>query len=103
MGSARPSRGVSIKEFIEGHVITEILIFLEARVKSIYLANSFTVLEEDFRQAIGEFHCDLVDGEKYSRPRGALDFEIVAVIVVELLQRLDDEEVHRKPDGTTPV
>src|SRR5439155_16344499 len=33
----------------------------------------------------------------------ALDLEVVAVEVVELLQRLDEEIVHGEPDGAPPV
>ena len=38
-----------------------------------------------------------------ARAGGALDFEIVAQVVVELLQRLDQQIIHRKPDRPAPV
>ena len=34
---------------------------------------------------------------------GAFDLEIVAVVVMELLQRLDDQVVDREPDRPAPV
>src|SRR5258708_4853452 len=35
--------------------------------------------------------------------RRALDLEVVAVVVMKLLQRLDDEVVRRHPDGPAPI
>src|SRR5258708_5098942 len=38
-----------------------------------------------------------------SRSGRAFHFEVLAIIVMELLQRLDDEEVQGEPDGPAPV
>ena len=48
------------------------------------------VAQEQARQPAGQLVGDLVEGEELARPGRALDLEVVAVVVVELLQRFDD-------------
>ena len=46
---------------------------------------------------------DLVQRQILARAGRALDREVVAVVVVELLERLDDQVVDREPDRAAPV
>ena len=46
---------------------------------------------------------DLIDGHEFSRTGRAFDFEIIAVVVMKFLQRLDEQEIHRHPDRPAPV
>ena len=61
MRSPRSPGIVSIKKFVKGYIITEIFIFLEQRIETIYRALSLIVFEEDLRQAPGEFGANLVE------------------------------------------
>ena len=45
----------------------------------------------------------LLDGEIRAGSRRALHLEIVAVVVMEFLQRFDDQEIDREPDRSAPV
>src|SRR5688572_31262528 len=49
------------------------------------------------------FRSDLVDRAQPAGAGRALHAEVVAVVVMKLLQRLDDEVVHREPDRAAPV
>ena len=55
------------------------------------------------RQPLRELVGDLVDRVIAAGAGRALDLEVVAVVVVELLQRLDDQVVDRQPDRPAPV
>src|SRR5262249_15739056 len=61
------------------------------------------VQEEDLHEPTRNFSGDLPERHHLSRARRAFDLETVAEIVVELLQRLDEQEIDRKPDRAAPV
>ena len=61
------------------------------------------VLQENARQAARQLGRDLLDGEVLARSGRAFHLEIVAVVMVELLQGFDDEEIDGEPDGPAPV
>jgi hypothetical protein len=103
VGSAGTSASVSIEVFVEGHIIAKIFVLLETRVEGIHLASPLAVLEKDPNQAGRKFSGYLVDGDKSARTGWVLDFEVVSIVVMELLQRFDDEKIPREPDRTTPV
>ncbi len=79
------------------------LVFLKTWVQSVNLPLPFTVLEEDPYQALGKFRGNLVDGDKCAGTGGKLNLEFVTVVVVEPLQRFDDQEVRGKPYRSAPV
>jgi len=89
---------VAVKIFIEQHVVAEVRIVLLARVLREHGSFASLVLEEYFGQTHGDLARRRVDGDEIPRSRGALDFEIVAVIVMELLQGFDQQVVDREPD-----
>src|ERR1044071_5399709 len=88
---------------VEVHVVAEVRILLVTRVVTEDGAIALVVFQKNPRQARGELVGDVVDRRKVVRTRGAGDPELIAVVVMKLLQRLDDEEVDRKPDWPTPV
>ena len=53
--------------------------------------------------ALREFDADVPQIHQIPRSCGKLHFQGVAVVVVEFLQRFDDQEVDRKPDRPAPV
>ena len=63
----------------------------------------FSSLQEDPDEAAREVGRDLPERALAARAGGAFDLELVAEKVVVLLQRLDQQEVDRKPYGPAPV
>ena len=103
MRGAHAPGSIAVEVFVKGYVVLEVLIRLEARVERVYLAKALVVVEKNPPQAMRKFRRYLIDGKVGARARGTLDLEIVTVIVVEFLQRLNDEEIDGKPDGAAPV
>src|SRR5207237_4152886 len=59
--------------------------------------------QEDARQPAGQLLTDLPERQRGPRAGRALHAEVVSVVVVEPLQRFDDQEVDREPHGSAPV
>src|SRR6266542_857753 len=55
------------------------------------------------REAPGNLHRNLPKIHHVPRAGGAFHHEIIAEVVMELLERFDNEIVDRKPARTTPV
>src|SRR5271165_2705018 len=55
------------------------------------------------RQAPRDQGGGVPQGHELARTGGALHFEVVAKIVMELLQRLNQQEIDREPDRPAPV
>src|SRR5688500_19019270 len=62
-----------------------------------------TVSEKDVREASRQFLRDFP--EVHHRPRTSRTFhlQIIAVVVMKLLQRFDEQIIHREPHGSTPI
>ena len=60
---AYTSRVLAVKILVEGYVVLEVLIPLEARIKRIYLAKALLIVEKDASQAISQLRSHLVDGD----------------------------------------
>src|SRR5690349_3167916 len=103
MGSADAASAVPVEVFEEQQVVAEMRVVLQARILREHRAMPVLVLEEDARQPCAELFGHIVDRDEVARADRALDLEVIAVIVMELLQRLDDEEVDGKPDRPAPV
>ena len=76
------------------------------RGRTLYISGAINMLDhpefwdlETTRELLG----DLENRDIVTRTRRALDLEVVAIVVMKALQRLDDEKIHRHPDRTTPV
>ena len=69
--------------------------FTGSRVIPLLLKNGY--------QSAGQLDRDFPQGERCPRARRTLDLEFLAVVIVELLKRLDDEIVQREPDRPAPI
>src|SRR5689334_6141190 len=103
MGSADTPAAVTVEVLVEQHVIAKMRIPLHARVMIEYRPLALLVLQEDAREPRGELIRHLVDRHELARARRALDAKVIAVVVMKLLQRFDDEKVHREPDRPAPI
>src|SRR5678815_54646 len=103
MGRADAASYVPVEILEEQQVVAEMRVVLQSRILREHRAAAVFVLEKDSRQARAELLGHVVDRDEPARADRALDLEVIAVVVMELLQRFDDEEVDREPDRTAPV
>src|SRR5437867_4804776 len=103
MAGADPSPIIAVKIFVEKNEIAPVRIALkEFRVAS-YGTAAVRIAEKNVNEPPGNFGGYLPEIGLGAAMRGALHFEIFAVVVVKFLQRFHEQIVHRKPDGPAPV
>ena len=95
--------GVAVEVFVEEHVIAKMRVLLQSRVMCEHRAVASLIREKDPCEAHGELVRHFVDRHEGSGTRRAFHAEVFAEVVMKLLQRLDDEEVHQEPDRSAPV
>ena len=66
-------------------------------------AAAFVVAEEGAGEAAGDFGGDLPEVHEDARAGGALHLELLAIVVMEFLERFDEQIVDGEPDGAAPV
>src|SRR5262245_13395862 len=101
--SAEADARVTVKIFVEQDVVAEIGVALQLVVVAVHRAAAGWIAQKETRQASGDFFRYFVDGDKAARARRAFDFEVVAVVVVKLLQRFDDQVIDGEPNRSAPV
>jgi len=92
-----------MEELVEEHVVPEMGITIELRVSTIGSSTSIHILAKYVDNAMLDFLRNLVQWHKVTTPRGALDLEVVPIVLMKTLKRLDKEEVRRQPDWSTPI
>src|SRR5271169_976789 len=94
---------VGMEIFVEEEQIFPVRIALEDfgaagdRPPAVFATN------ENMNQAAGDFGSHFPEVRFAPRARGTFDFEVLAIIMVILLQGFDEEIVQRKPDRAAPV
>src|SRR3712207_3950153 len=78
-------------------------ILLEFLVAAEYGPPAGRIPQENAGQAAGYFPGHLRNGQVLARTGGAFNLKIVAVVVVEALQRFDEQVIDREPDRAAPV
>lgn len=101
--SAKTRTIVTMEVLVKEHVIPEMGITIESRVSAICSSSSIHILSKYVDDAMLDFFCNLVEWHIVTTPSGTLDLEVVPIVLVEALKRLDQEEVGRQPDGSTPI
>src|ERR1700752_497665 len=100
---ADPTAVVAMEVFVEEDMVAKVWIGLQPRMITVTGASACPVQEKNAIEPQRKLIGDLVERQEGSRARGAFDFEVITVVVMKLLQRLDDEKVDRKPYGAAPV
>src|SRR3954452_10038929 len=95
--------GIAVEILVEVNVIPKLEIALQFRIQRVYLPLACRVLQEDAGEPVTKFLGDLIDCEISARARWTFDFEAIPIIVVELLERLDNQKVDWKPNGSAPI
>jgi hypothetical protein len=94
-----------VKELVEWDVVTPVLVVLKILVVAKHgsTAARRLIADEDSCQASGKLVRNLSERQETTRARRALDGERIAVVPSGCCDRLDQQEIHRKPDRASPV
>ena len=103
MAGSDASAVVAVEVLVEQNQIAPVRIVLERLDAAEHRTPAILVAQEDARHPARELRGHLAEGHELPGSGRALDGESVAVVVMELLQRLDQEIVDRKPDRPAPV
>src|SRR6266478_4467648 len=103
MAGADTLAGVAVEVFVKGDVVAPARIGLELFKVAEDGALAVGAAQEDAREAAGDFGGDFPEVHHLARSGWAFYFEVVAVVVMELLERFDNQVVNRKPDWSAPV
>jgi hypothetical protein len=103
MGRAEPTTGIAMEVLVEMNVIAEVWVVLDARSIARQRAAAVRITQKQTADAPSELAGHLMDREMPTGSRRALDEELVAVVMVKLLERFDDQKIERQPDRTPPV
>src|SRR5262249_17471656 len=94
---------VAVEVFVEEDQVAPVLVGLELLRATADGAAAVLVAQEDVVQAAGDLAGGLPERRGPAGAGGEFDAEVVAGEVVELLQRLDEQEVDGEPDRSAPV
>src|SRR5271166_2194160 len=102
---ARSNSGsrIAVEVLMEQHQVTPVRIGLELFEIAEHRAATIFIAKENVRHAARKFSRDLPQSHHLSRSRWKLDLKVVAQVVMELLERFDQQVVRRKPNGAAPV
>src|SRR6185312_8678392 len=103
MTGADPAALVAVEVLIEQEEVPPVRIVLERLGVAVDRPAPVTPAQEEARESPRELGRDLPEIEETAGAGRALDLQVVAVEVVESLQRLDEQVVDRKPDRSAPV
>src|SRR2546425_6809547 len=103
MAGADALAGVAVEVFVKGDGVAPVRIGLEVFKVAEDGTVSVGAAEEDAGEPAGDFCGDFPQVHHLARSRRAFYFEVVAVVVMELLERFDNQVVKRKPDWPAPV
>src|SRR5262249_7074274 len=103
MACAHFSAGVALKVFVEQDQVAPVRVFLKLCGSSKNRPVTIAATKEGPGKAPGKLGGYFPQRHHISGAGRALDFEIVAQVMVKLLKRFDDQVVDREPDGASPV
>src|SRR5438309_1851700 len=93
LASGAPYRvpGVAVEILVEEDVVAEMQVAVQLVVVGQDRPPAMLIPQEDAGQPAGQLVSDLVDRQELAGAGRTLDLEIVAVVMVELLQRVDEQ------------
>src|SRR5437879_103663 len=95
--------GVAVEVLVEEHEVPPVGVRAPSLDAAVDRSLPTRAPQEDPDKPARELLRDLPERRKRVRPGGELDLERVAVVPVEPLERLDEEEVEGHPDRASPV
>src|SRR5687768_4772205 len=103
MARSEPGAAVAVEVLVKWNQVVPVRVGLQAFGPAEDGTAPRLVLQEYPRQPMRDFLGDLPERHHPPGSRRALHRVAVAEVVVELLERLDEQEVDRKPDRSAPV
>src|SRR6267154_2534786 len=103
MAGANPAPIITVEIFVEENEIAPVRIALKKFRAAGYRTAAVRIAKENVNEPPGNFRRHLPEIGFGAGMRGALDFKIFTVVVVEFLQGFHEQIVHGKPDGPAPV
>ena len=100
---AEPFARVAVEILVELDEVAPVWVGIETFAVAVHRAPTLRVARKEADEPSREFHRHLPQRHLLARTRRAFDLEVLAQIVVVLLQRFDQQEVQRKPHRTAPV
>src|ERR1700691_5842351 len=103
MTRAHSGTGGAVKVLVKQNQVSPMRVCLELLQFAEDRATALFVTQKDVCHPARQLPRYVPQRPHVSRSSRKLNSKIVTEIVVELLQGFDQEEIHRKPDGATPV
>src|SRR5260370_22974552 len=103
MTGTHPATGVTVEVFVKEKQVTPMRVRLKLFQVAEYRPAALFVAKKNVCHPSRQLTRHVPQRLHIPRSSRELDFEIVTQIVVKLLQGLDQEKVHRKPDWATPI
>src|SRR5258708_37660089 len=103
MAGANSALIIAMKIFVEKNEIAPVRIALKKLGASGYGTAAVRIAKKNVNEPPGNFRGYLPEVAFAAGMRGALYFEIFAVVVVKFLQGFHEQIVHGKPDGPAPI
>src|SRR5262249_54761878 len=94
---------VSVEVFVETNVVLPMRVVLELLGATVHWPPSRGVASENFDEPLRQFLSDLEQRQQLAGTDRALHPEVISIVEIELQERPYDEDVHRHPDGPSPV
>ena len=89
--------------FVEKYMVPEVGIRLQLLSSTIQRTAAVGAGQKETGKSAAQLRGHVAKTQLVAGAGGELDLEVVAEIVVELLERLDQKVVDRESDGTAPV
>lgn len=97
MRCTEPTTTVGMEVFVEPDVVTEMWICVELRVPTVRSTPSLGVTSKYMDDTMLNLLSDIGQIHVVTATRRAFDLQIITVVLIEPLQTLNQEEVHREP------
>src|SRR6516165_3115176 len=103
MARADAGSVVAVKVLVEVQQVAPVRIALKLFGSPEYRPAIAGVAQKYARQPLRQFVGGFVEREETARPVWTFNFEVVSVVVMEFLERLDNQIIDGEPDWSAPI
>src|SRR5215831_19998873 len=103
MAGTKAGTVIAVEIFVKQYEVTPVWVLLEHLRLAIYGPAPVRVTQEETRQPTRQLFGHLPEGRLTLGAGRQWDQQAITVKVMQPLQRLDEQVIHREPDRTTPV
>src|SRR5262249_49071634 len=94
---------IAMEVLVKEHEISPVRVGSVALLVTMDWTAARFIPQEQAAQAFRKFAGHVIEVHQVAGTGGELDLEVVPEVIIELLQGLDEEIVHGKPDRPSPV